>query len=195
MSPKLRSNAWLVPAGVALALLLATPSIAPPAGKEGTMPSRKKLGGMSAAELKRIEPRLMEAAARMPDKEMSDPMSGKARRAAPVAVSRGELEGTGFFHRGSGGVIIYRLADGALLLRLEKIKVTNGPALHVLLAKHPNPDSRAEVKEGYLDLGDLKGNKGSQNYAIPAGTDLSRYKSVVIYCKPFRVVFARASLK
>ena len=120
VSPNFRSNAWLVPAGVALALLLTTPIIAPAAGKEGAMPSRKKLAGMSAAELKRIEPRLMEAAARMPDKEMSDPMPEKVRRAAPVAVSRGELEGTGFFHRGSGGVIIYRLADGVLLLRLEK---------------------------------------------------------------------------
>jgi hypothetical protein len=36
---------------------------------------------------------------------------------------------------------------------------------------------------------------GNQNYDIPAGTDLSRYQSVVIYCKPFHVVFATATLR
>lgn len=46
----------------------------------------------------------------------------------------------------------------------------------------------------FLDLGELKGNVGSQNYEIPAGTDLSIYNSVVIYCQPFHVVFATATL-
>ena len=46
----------------------------------------------------------------------------------------------------------------------------------------------------YLDLGSLKGNIGDQNYAIPARIDLSEYGSVVIYCVPFRAIFAIAPL-
>ncbi len=73
--------------------------------------------------------------------------------------------------------------------------MTNGPDLHVYLAKHPDPTTSGEVNDnGYLDLGGIKGNQGSQNYSIPAGTDISLYKSVVIYCQPFHVVFSVAPL-
>lgn len=41
----------------------------------------------------------------------------------------------------------------------------------------------------------LKANNGTQNYAIPAGTDLSLYKSVIIWCRPFDVTFAYAILE
>jgi hypothetical protein len=43
-------------------------------------------------------------------------------------------------------------------------------------------------------LGPLKGNIGNQNYAIPEDVDLSQFSSVVIYCKPFHVVFSYATL-
>ena len=49
-------------------------------------------------------------------------------------------------------------------------------------------------RPGYLDLGKQKGNRGNQNYPIPAGTDISTFNSVVIYCKPFTAVFSVASL-
>ena len=41
---------------------------------------------------------------------------------------------------------------------------------------------------------DGSGNLGNQNYEIPAGVDLSEYQGVVIYCVPFHVVFATATL-
>ncbi len=66
--------------------------------------------------------------------------------------------------------------------------------LHVILTENPAPRSRADVGETYIDLGSLKGNIGNQNYEIPADVDLSTYKGVVIYCMPFHVVFATASL-
>lgn len=71
--------------------------------------------------------------------------------------------------------------------------VTNGPNLHVLLVPHPYPQTRADV-EGYLDLGPLKGKIGSQNYEIPADANLTQYGTVVIYCVPFHVIFATATL-
>ncbi len=116
--------------------------------------------------------------------------------AGPVAVATGSFKDADSFHRGKGQATIYRGGDGALLLRLEELDVTNGPDLHVVLSPHEDPDRSDEVKlEGYLDLGNLKGNRGNQNYPIPAGVDVSIFGSVVIYCKPFAVVFSVATLE
>ncbi|MAF59790.1 hypothetical protein CL631_03025 [bacterium] len=51
------------------------------------------------------------------------------------------------------------------------------------------------MDNGFLLLGKLKRNKGSQNYEIPEGTDLSKYASVVVYCYPFNVVFLTTDFK
>ena len=111
------------------------------------------------------------------------------------AVKQGDFKDADSFHRGSGEAIIYTTPEGGHLLRLENLEVTNGPALHVVLSPHEDPTRSNEVLlEGYSDLGDLKGNRGNQNYTIPADVDLSAIKSVVIYCKPFAVVFSVATL-
>ncbi len=100
------------------------------------------------------------------------------------------------FHKGSGQATIYRGPDGSLLLRLEDLDVTNGPDLHVLLSPHPDPSNSGEVKTpGYVDLGKLKGNRGNQNYPILEDIDVAAQGSVIIYCKPFKVVFSVASLQ
>ena len=111
------------------------------------------------------------------------------------AVAMGSFKDADAFHRGSGTATIYRTPDGSEVLRLENLDVTNGPALHVVLSTHPDPERSEQVKqEGFVDLGDLKGNRGNQNYPIPAGVDTSIHKSVVIYCYPFAVVFSVATL-
>ena len=112
------------------------------------------------------------------------------------AIGKGSFKDADAFHRGSGTATIYRTPDGSEVLRLEDLEVTNGPALHVVLSTHPDPERSEQVKqEGYVDLGDLKGNRGNQNYPIPAGVDTSVHKSVVIYCYPFAVVFSVATLE
>ena len=112
------------------------------------------------------------------------------------AVKQGDFRDADSFHRGSGQATIFTTPDGGHLLRLEDLNVTNGPALHVVLSLHQDPTSPEDVKlDGYVDLGDLKGNRGNQNYPIPAGLDVSVFNSVVIYCKPFSVVFSVAPLR
>lgn len=117
----------------------------------------------------------------------------------PVALLRvkaGSFSDADNFHKGSGQATIYRAPDGSHLLRLEEFRVTNGPDLHVLLTPHPDPKSRGDATApGYVDLGKLKGNLGSQNYHIPEGVDVAAQGSVVIYCLPFQVVFSVAGLK
>jgi len=98
-------------------------------------------------------------------------------------------------HEGMGDAIIYILADGSRVLRLQDFEVLNGPDLHVwLVPVDPVPDTVGVEIAGYYDLGPLKGNAGNQNYDIPADLDLSAFKSVVIWCQPFRVPFAAAPL-
>ncbi len=115
--------------------------------------------------------------------------------AAPVALKRGMFRDSDNFHKGEGSATLYELPDGSRVLRFEDFRVTNGPDLRVLLAVHPDPQGRDEVQgPGYVELGKLKGNIGNQNYPLPDGLSPDDYDSVVIYCKPFHVVFSVAPL-
>jgi hypothetical protein len=98
-------------------------------------------------------------------------------------------------HEGMGTATIYRLADGTRVLRFENFEVLNGPELHVYLApQDPVADTVGVELEGAIDLGQLKGNIGDQNYTLPDDLDLSQFSSVVIWCVPFRVPFNAAGL-
>jgi len=109
-----------------------------------------------------------------------------------TVVVEGSFTDADSFHKGSGTVRILEL-EGLTFLRFENFEVTNGPTLHVLLSRNPSPTSSDELGE-YVDLGKLKGNIGNQNYNIPEGTAIEEYGSVVIYCKPFKVIFTTATL-
>ena len=95
-------------------------------------------------------------------------------------------------HYGKGDVTVYR--D---LLHLESnFEVGPGPKFHVYLVPDRNITPSTNVaKLMYVDLGRLKAFKGSQNYPIPAGVDLARYETVVIWCEQFGVLVSPAPLK
>ena len=113
----------------------------------------------------------------------------------PVALASGELVDGDSFHKGSGQVVLYALEDGSRLIRLEDIEVTNGPDLHVLLTPVHNLEGRNHLNQaGYIDLGQLKGNIGSQNYEVPPDYVIPDQLTLVIYCVPFQVVFTTAEL-
>ena len=135
----------------------------------------------------------MKAAADENMPEMAEPMPP----AGPVAVASGNFRDADSFHRGQGTATIYRQADGSHLLRFEDFRVTNGPDLRVLLAAAANPQSRGELQDGgYVELAPLKGNIGSQNYEIPPEVDpAADGGSVIIYCRPFQVIFSVAPLQ
>lgn len=115
--------------------------------------------------------------------------------AEPVALSSGSFTVVDDLHQASGTATIYQLPDGQRVLRFENFESTNGPDLFVGLSSHPMPRTSEEVHEGtYVELAGLKGNKGNQNYAIPAELDLRQFQSVVIYCRAFSVVFSTAEL-
>lgn len=125
-----------------------------------------------------------------------EPASPASPPAAPVELATGTL--ISHEHRTTGTVRVLRAADGSLLLRLENLDTSSGPDLHVWLTDapvKPGKDGWDLFDDGkYLDSGKLKGNKGNQNYPLPAGTDLTTYTSVSIWCDRFDVSFGAAEL-
>ena len=91
------------------------------------------------------------------------------------------------FHNAEGVAKIIQLADGTDILRLENFKATNGPDLYVYL-------STDKTNAHIVNLGRLKGNIGNQNYLIPAGTDITKYNTTLIWCRAFSVIFGSAQL-
>jgi hypothetical protein len=76
--------------------------------------------------------------------------------------------------------------DNNEFLRFENFKITNGPELHVYFTND------GDLVNG-KDLGVLKGNIGSQNYFL--GETANQYDTVVIASKPFKMVYAKATLE
>lgn len=121
---------------------------------------------------------------------------GEAEPAQAVRLAGGQFGGwIDAIHRAEGSASIYGLSDSRRILRLENFRSTNGPNLYVYLSGDPSPRNSAQLHEnGDFEVGRLKGNIGNQNYELPASVDVSKFKSVVIYCKQFHVVFGSAEL-
>ncbi|MEU4215402.1 DM13 domain-containing protein [Actinoplanes sp. NPDC026623] len=125
-----------------------------------------------------------------PRASVSAPSSG------PAVLRQGEF--ISHEHDTGGLARVVRNADGSRVLELVGLDTSNGPDLRVWLSDQP---VRAGVggwrvfdDGAWVELGRLKGNRGDQAYAIPAGTDLDRLESVTIWCKRFSVSFGAAGL-
>jgi hypothetical protein len=123
-----------------------------------------------------------------------------ALSAMALLAQSGAILATGTFHgvvhKTSGRATVYQ-ATGENVLRLTHFATSNGPNLHILLlaaADAKDDENFLNEKVERIDLGPLKGNEGDQNYVIPAGTDLARYKSVAIFCERFNANFGTAPL-
>ncbi len=114
----------------------------------------------------------------------------------PQPLYTGRLEGKA--HQTSGRGTVYKTSDGRQYLRLTDFSTSNGPDVHVILARSDDENLTHEIVKGQLDdveLGSLKGNQGDQNYDLPASVDLHKYNAAVIYCERFHAVFGVARLE
>lgn len=123
--------------------------------------------------------------------------AGTPSAAGPRTVARGTL--ISHEHSTSGTVELVQLADGSHVLRLVDLVTSNGPDLRVWLTDAPvlpGRDGWFVFDDGHhTDLGALKGNRGTQNYPLPAGVDRARHRSVAIWCDRFDVSFGAAELR
>ena len=140
----------------------------------------------------------------VPEPESTQPETAEPESAAPetsqpeVAEPQIVVEAAGSFidrsHPTEGTAMVLGDGSGQRFLRLEDFRTDNGPDLNVYLSTAP-PDAPASAfDDDFVDLGDLKGNVGAQNYEIPVGLDLDRYSTVAIWCVRFGVVFGAAEL-
>jgi Electron transfer DM13 len=113
-------------------------------------------------------------------------------RPATRVLSTGRFRS--YEHATSGRARVLQLPDGRRYVRFDRFTTSNGPALKVFLSAAPATGPGDAFDDRYVNLGDLKGNIGEQNYAIPRDVDLDRYRSVVVWCKRFSVAFGAAAL-
>lgn len=114
-----------------------------------------------------------------------------ATPAGPRILAMGQLQRVDDLHRGTGPVALVEV-DGKTFVRFENVAIQNGPDLHVYLAR-----GMGGAYDGGRDLylGALKGTNGSFNYELPGGTPVGDYKSVVVWCRAFTVLFTWADLR
>ena len=107
-----------------------------------------------------------------------------------VELLHGNVRAVGHDASGRAAVV---LTGARRVLTLRSFAIDPGPQVRVWLVPR-SAKGDGQVPKDHKDLGRLKGNKGNQQYTIPAGVDLRRYTSVVFWCVPFTQTLARANL-
>jgi hypothetical protein len=108
--------------------------------------------------------------------------------AQPRIVAAAELHGID--HRASGTARVYEQPSGALVVGLEEIDIQPGPDYDVYLV----PGADREDVDGGVRLDDLRGNKGTQYYAVPDGVAVTAGAwTVLVWCQTFDVPVAGAT--
>ena len=130
-------------------------------------------------------------AAAAPSSDPSTPSTAGPAPVGPVTVAGGRFRSLEHPTTGTASLIT---VGSSTVLRLADLDTSNGPDLRVWLSPEPATNGLRGYRDAPLELGRLKGNQGNQNYTVPAGTDLTRYKSTVIWCKRFGVGFGVAPL-
>lgn len=136
-----------------------------------------------------------------PSAATPSPTPSTATRPTAPATTRTLATGTFISHEHAttGTVRLLALADGRRVLRLEGLDTSNGPDLKVWLTDREvvdGPSGWRLFDDGrYVDLGRLKGNKGSQNYVVPDDVRIEGLRSVSIWCDRFDVSFGAAELR
>ncbi len=123
-------------------------------------------------------------------------LSLHAQNSEAKTVATGTFHGK--VHNTSGRATVYEDSNGHLLLRLTNFKTSNGPDVHVILiaAENANDDANFLTSSTErVELGKLKGNEGDQNYELPRGTDITKFRTVSIYCERFNANFGAAPLE
>lgn len=100
----------------------------------------------------------------------------------PVVISRADMIARA--HDVEGTALLVG-SGNETFLRFENLKTINGPDLRIYLSSGLNADD-------IIDLGPIRATEGNVNYAIPAGSDLKKYRNAMIWCRTFGVLFSYA---
>jgi hypothetical protein len=102
----------------------------------------------------------------------------------PTILAQGEFKPRA--HEVAGKAILIQV-DQKRILRFEDFETINGPDLRIYLATDASDDD-------FVELGKIKATKGNVNYEIPNNIDTAKYNHVLVWCKPFSVLFSWSEL-
>jgi hypothetical protein len=118
----------------------------------------------------------------------TEPAPVPAPASGPQRLRSGSFRGID--HRASGTVAIYRQPDGRYVVGLEDFDIQPGPDYDVYLV----PGENREETKGGVRLGDLRANRGTLFYDVPAGIDLENGPwTVLVWCQTFAVPVANST--
>lgn len=126
--------------------------------------------------------------------DVTTPTSTSPTSTTPTSVPPAPAQFISIDKSTTGTIEILQDATGQQFLRFVDLETSNGPDLKVYLSTNAPDGEEGAFDDEFVNLGALKGNIGSQNYEIPAGTDLTAYTSVVIWCDRFDSAFGAAPL-
>jgi Electron transfer DM13 len=113
----------------------------------------------------------------------------------PSTLSSGTLAEISPGHPTSGTVKLIRLENGSHVLTLEGFQTINGPDVRVWVSETATLSNAALNSSAYTDLGALRSTNGNLKYEIPSSVDVSKIKSVIIWCRLASIAFGGAVLK
>lgn len=77
----------------------------------------------------------------------------------------------------------------------DDFRAAKGPDLKIFLSPKSVADATGKnAVDGSLNIGELKKTKGTQEYEVPAGVDLSAYGSVLVHCEAYSVLWGGGNL-
>lgn len=119
------------------------------------------------------------------------PARSESARPANALLARGQFRS--LEHGTSGVAQTIEIRGRPRVLTLTGFETDAGPDLRVYLSTADADGSSSG--DDFVDLGELKGNIGDQQYEIPRGANLDRLTTVLIWCRAFSVGFGAAPLR
>jgi len=99
-------------------------------------------------------------------------------------------------HWGAGSVSLYRHPSGHEIFLEHDFEVGPGPDYYVYITSASDIISKEDFQQAKtVELGKLKSFSGSQVYPVPFGIAEEEMRSVVIWCKTFRMLISSANLE
>ena len=114
--------------------------------------------------------------------------------AEDVTLSSGSWVEKGYSIKGEWNIVD---RDGSrILIFNDNFKTKNGPDLKVYFSSRNISKIRgADVDRLSIKIGELKSNKGYQEYVIPEDLDLTEYGTVLIHCEAYAHLWGGADTK
>ncbi len=97
---------------------------------------------------------------------------------------------------GRGTALIHQLPDGRSVLRLEDFFVSINSDLEIWLSEAERPTTTPQAAAApHVQVAFLKATTGAMNYPLPDGVDLSKFRSIVIWCELTSNAYAAAVIE